>query len=995
MTSAEPDPTETVPDEPNDPRPATSTGVDGVSGAGAGTGAAPAEGVDAVTDGAATRDAQPTSLPATPAKAVPAKKAPARKTPARATGTTRKASSTGSRSSAAAAEAQDDGGSSQASESPGPSAPATPAVKKPAARRTTTKKTTETAASADAAPVGESITEAESTAAAQKPARKPAARTTTPRTTTTRTTTARTTTARTTTPGSTAAKTSGTKGSVAKATGASASATEEAAVHSAAEPTTEPTSEPTIEPTQTSESLADPAVKQPTAAKRTTARTTTPKKTASKTTAKTTAAKPTTAKAAAAKQTAATSAPTSSAGTDESTAAPTSTGASSSRSTVSAGDAAESKAPAGSSAADVDAGPSDERAQKPVLAASDAAPTAILSSPAPTLPSAPPAPPKPQLSASEAAELFAAAPEPVTPQYRRSSPPPAPVDTARDDTAADDVTRPVWQQPTSLLPAVAAADDSGVAPVGSEQHDARPSADDDRTEVLQLPDASSSGSRVGATSAGQAEEPARRVVFSKKWPFIALTDASADQAKVDQAHSAAADASVAASRTAADTPAGSMPPEAAFSETPAGAARAETAPSGAAQSETAQPGADALPGAAAVNEPEIELTDEEIAAFGADPSWVDTESPLVEESSTSGAAPRDEDSTDAVAVLFGATDEPANTDSEASLVEARETAVTDNSDPAAAPAGSAVAEVDEEQEAAIDAIAVDVPEAHAMPLGLIDSASAPTSIDEERRTAGAPSYAAGSGVLSVSGLSKRFGDTVAVDGIDLEVSAGSFYGIVGPNGAGKTTTLSMITGLLRPDSGSITINGIDVWKEPDAAKRSIGVLPDHLRLFDRLTGSQLLYYSGVLRGIDGATVRSRVDDLAKAFGLEDALHRLVTDYSAGMTKKVALAAAMIHSPRMLVLDEPFESVDPVSAANVIEILQKYVDHGGTVVLSSHGMDLIQRVCDHVAIIVNGQVLAQGSVDEVRGTGTLEERFVELAGGRKAAEGMEWLHSFSD
>ena len=250
-------------------------------------------------------------------------------------------------------------------------------------------------------------------------------------------------------------------------------------------------------------------------------------------------------------------------------------------------------------------------------------------------------------------------------------------------------------------------------------------------------------------------------------------------------------------------------------------------------------------------------------------------------------------------------------------------------------------------------------------------------------------------VLSIRGLSRSFGDTVAVDGIDLEVREGSFYGIVGPNGAGKTTTLSMITGLLRPDSGHITVHGIDVWENPDKAKRSIGVLPDRLRLFDRLTGAQLLYYSGVLRGLDGATVRSRVKDLAVAFGLEDALNRLVTDYSAGMTKKVALASAMIHSPRLLVLDEPFESVDPVSAANVIEILQKYVAHGGTVVLSSHGMDLIQRVCDHVAIIVNGQVLAAGAVDDVRGNGTLEDRFVELAGGRKAAEGMEWLHSFSD
>ncbi|MFZ4894164.1 ATP-binding cassette domain-containing protein [Plantibacter sp. Mn2098] len=250
-------------------------------------------------------------------------------------------------------------------------------------------------------------------------------------------------------------------------------------------------------------------------------------------------------------------------------------------------------------------------------------------------------------------------------------------------------------------------------------------------------------------------------------------------------------------------------------------------------------------------------------------------------------------------------------------------------------------------------------------------------------------------VLSLTGLVKQFGETRAVDGIDLEVRRGSFYGIVGPNGAGKTTTLSMVTGLLRPDAGSITVQGIDVWQEPEAAKRSIGVLPDRLRLFDRLTGNQLLYYSGVLRGLDPATVRSRTNDLATAFGLDDALGRLVTDYSAGMTKKIALAAALIHSPRLLILDEPFESVDPVSAANVIEILQKYVANGGTVVLSSHGMDFIQRVCDHVAIIVQGKVLASGSVDDVRGSGTLEERFVELAGGRKSAEGMEWLHSFSD
>jgi ABC-2 type transport system ATP-binding protein len=250
-------------------------------------------------------------------------------------------------------------------------------------------------------------------------------------------------------------------------------------------------------------------------------------------------------------------------------------------------------------------------------------------------------------------------------------------------------------------------------------------------------------------------------------------------------------------------------------------------------------------------------------------------------------------------------------------------------------------------------------------------------------------------VLSIQGLSKRFGDTLAVDGIDLAVTAGSIFGIVGPNGAGKTTTLSMVTGLVRPDSGTIIVHGAGVWTNPAAAKRIMGVLPDRLRLFDRLTGAQLLYYSGVLRGLDAATVRERSADLTTAFGLDDAVNRLVADYSAGMTKKVALAAAMIHSPRLLVLDEPFESVDPVSAANIIGILQNYTKAGGTVVLSSHSMDLIQRICDSVAIIVSGRLLASGTMRKVRGGASLEDRFVELAGGRKVAEGMEWLHSFSD
>ncbi|MGH1548287.1 ABC transporter ATP-binding protein [Leifsonia poae] len=250
-------------------------------------------------------------------------------------------------------------------------------------------------------------------------------------------------------------------------------------------------------------------------------------------------------------------------------------------------------------------------------------------------------------------------------------------------------------------------------------------------------------------------------------------------------------------------------------------------------------------------------------------------------------------------------------------------------------------------------------------------------------------------VLSIGGLHKRYGEVVAVDGVTLDIKEGSFYGIVGPNGAGKTTTLSIVTGLLRPDAGRVVVHGVDVWAEPVRAKHIIGVLPDKLRLFDRLTGAQFLRYAGTLRGLSAKTVRARTADLATAFGIEDALDRLVADYSAGMTKKIALAAAMIHSPRLLVLDEPFESVDPVSAANIIDILQRYTAAGGTVVVSSHGMDMIQRVCDSVAIIVRGQVLAAGTIEEVRGEQTLEERFVELAGGRKAAEGMEWLHSFSD
>lgn len=250
-------------------------------------------------------------------------------------------------------------------------------------------------------------------------------------------------------------------------------------------------------------------------------------------------------------------------------------------------------------------------------------------------------------------------------------------------------------------------------------------------------------------------------------------------------------------------------------------------------------------------------------------------------------------------------------------------------------------------------------------------------------------------VLRVEGLEKHFGSTIAVEDVNFEVASGTVLGIVGPNGAGKTTTLSMITGLLRPDAGTVLISDLDVWADPAAAKRIIGVLPDRLRLFDRLTGSQLLYYCGILRELPADTVKERIGQLARAFNFEDALPRLVADYSAGMTKKIALAAALIHSPRVLVLDEPFESVDPVSANAIIEVLENYVEAGGTVVLSSHSMGLIERMCDSVAVIVEGKVLVSGTVDEVRGAGSLEDKFLELVGTKSAVEELEWLHDFSN
>ena len=245
--------------------------------------------------------------------------------------------------------------------------------------------------------------------------------------------------------------------------------------------------------------------------------------------------------------------------------------------------------------------------------------------------------------------------------------------------------------------------------------------------------------------------------------------------------------------------------------------------------------------------------------------------------------------------------------------------------------------------------------------------------------------------LALRGLYKRFHTKIAVTGIDLNVPVGSFYGLLGPNGAGKTTTLSMAVGLLRPDAGVASVLGVDVWRDPVEAKRRLGVLPDNARLFDRLSGPELLAYTGLLRGMDPATVDQRAAELLDVLALTEAGRTLVVDYSAGMRKKIGLACALLHAPRLLVLDEPFEAVDPVSAALIRDILTRYVAGGGTVIFSSHVMAVVEGLCSHVAILDEGAIKAVGTLEDVRGGRPLEEVFVEVVGGRTATgEELSWL-----
>lgn len=245
----------------------------------------------------------------------------------------------------------------------------------------------------------------------------------------------------------------------------------------------------------------------------------------------------------------------------------------------------------------------------------------------------------------------------------------------------------------------------------------------------------------------------------------------------------------------------------------------------------------------------------------------------------------------------------------------------------------------------------------------------------------------------LSGISKSFGHRHAVADVSLVVKRGTFTGLVGPNGAGKTTLLRIVTGLQRPDHGTVTIDGVSVWPDPLEIRPMIGVLPDDLHLFERLSGRELLSYVGLLRRLPPPEVRRRCDQLVEVLGFGDKADELVADYSTGMRKKIGLGAAVLHAPRILFLDEPFESVDPISVRIIQDVLRAYQKAGGTVVLSSHVMDMVERLCSHVAILHEGQIVSSGTIDEVSCGASLEDVFFQAVSGTTSPTGsLEWFRT---
>ena len=242
-----------------------------------------------------------------------------------------------------------------------------------------------------------------------------------------------------------------------------------------------------------------------------------------------------------------------------------------------------------------------------------------------------------------------------------------------------------------------------------------------------------------------------------------------------------------------------------------------------------------------------------------------------------------------------------------------------------------------------------------------------------------PGWEAGDYAVQAVRLTKRFGPHVAVNEITLRVPTGTFFGLLGPNGAGKSTTLAMATGLLRPDNGNIMVNNRVVWPDPTAVKACIGVVPENLLLFERLSAREFLTYVGRFRHLTDEQIEVRTGDLLKTLDLETAGSKLIADYSQGMRKKISLAAALIHSPPLLILDEPFESVDPVSQRSIRHILDQVIDRGRTVVFSSHVMATVEQLCDWVAIMDNGLIVRSGPMAEVTAGQNLDDVFAQAVG----------------
>ena len=245
--------------------------------------------------------------------------------------------------------------------------------------------------------------------------------------------------------------------------------------------------------------------------------------------------------------------------------------------------------------------------------------------------------------------------------------------------------------------------------------------------------------------------------------------------------------------------------------------------------------------------------------------------------------------------------------------------------------------------------------------------------------------------LRIRGLTKSYGTTRALDELSLDVSLGACYGLVGPNGSGKSTTMRAVVGLVRPDAGTIEVCGARVDREVMATRQAMGVMLDPLQLFDRLSAWEFVDTIGSLRGLDADTVRTRSAELFTVLDLTGDADRPIAGYSHGMRKKTALAAALLARPQLLMLDEPFEGVDPVSTRAMRRMLDQFRAGGGTVVLSTHVMDIVERVCDEIGVIHHGRLVASGPIDELRAGRRLEDAFIDVVGAQDVGDStLGWL-----